>query len=105
MVHRLTFIVCDGHEENMKRIGVIAKQNKPEVGHIARHLVEWLRPRRAEVYVEEDLGKLLNLPLTSPYLNVVEREEMPGKVELIVILGGDGTLLSMARLVWNHDIP
>ncbi len=89
----------------MNRIGVIAKRNKPEVGHIARHLVEWLRPRKAEIFVEEDLGKLLNLPLSSPYLNAVKREEMPVKAEMIVVLGGDGTLLSVARLAWSHDIP
>jgi len=97
--------IVRGIEVVMNRIGVIGKRNRPEVGHIARHLVEWLRPRKAEVYMEEDLAKLVNLPFSGPYLNAVEREEMPGKVEMIVVLGGDGTMLSVARLVRNHDIP
>jgi NAD+ kinase len=89
----------------MKRIGIIAKQNKPEAVPIVRNLVEWLRPKKIEVYIEEGMGKLFSPPLTGPHLNSVGREDIPTHVEMIIVLGGDGTLLSVARLVRDYEVP
>jgi NAD+ kinase len=89
----------------MKRIGIIAKQNKPEAVPIVRSLVEWLRPKKIEVFIEEGMGKLVHPPLTGPQLNSVERENIPRHVEMIIVLGGDGTLLSVARLVRDYAVP
>lgn len=89
----------------MKRIGIIAKQNKPETIPIARNLVEWFRPKKIEVYMEEGMVKQFHPPLAGPHLNSIGREDIPTKVEMIIVLGGDGTLLSVARLVGDHDVP
>jgi len=98
----------------MKRIGIIAKKNKPEAVTIARSLVEWLQPKKIEVYIEEEMGRLLftsgpslraGLPLSDSYVNSVERSDIPDHVEMIIVLGGDGTLLSVARLVGDHEVP
>jgi len=89
----------------MKRIGIIAKQNKPEAVPIVRNLVEWLRPRKIELYIEEGMGNLFDSAPSGPYLTSVRREEIPSHVEMIIVLGGDGTLLSVARQVWNKNIP
>jgi NAD+ kinase len=85
----------------MNRIGIIAKKNKPEAVAIARHLVEWLQPKKIQVYIEEEIGKLLSPTLWKP----IQREAIPTDMEMIVVLGGDGTLLSVARQVWNKNIP
>ena len=89
----------------MKRIGIIAKKNKPEVVTIASHLVEWLRTRKIKVYLEGEIGKLLSPAPAEGYWKSIEREEIPTDVEMIIVLGGDGTLLSVARQVWNKNIP
>src|SRR4030042_4128478 len=89
----------------MKRIGIIAKQNKPEAVPIVRSLVEWFRPKKIEVYIEEGMGKLFHPPLIGPHLNSVGREDIPTHVEMIIVLGGDGTLLSVARLVRDYEVP
>ncbi len=89
----------------MDRIGVITKKNKPEVVAIATHLVEWLRAKKIKVYLEGEIGKLLSLPPTEGYWKSIKREEIPTDVEMIIVLGGDGTLLSVARQVWNKNIP
>jgi len=98
----------------MKRIGIIAKKNKPEAVNIARSLVEWFQTQKMEVYVEEEMGNLLftsgsslrvDPPLSDSYINSVERSEIPNHVEMIIVLGGDGTLLSVARLVRDYEVP
>jgi NAD+ kinase len=98
----------------MKRIGIIAKKNKPEAVNIARSLVEWFQTKKMEVYVEEEMGNLLftsgsslrvDPPLSDSYINSVERSEIPNHVEMIIVLGGDGTLLSVARLVRDYEVP
>ena len=89
----------------MKRIGIIAKRNKPEVVTIVKDLLEWLRLKKIEAYVEEEMGNLLSPSCFGPYLSSVERKELPNHVEMMVVFGGDGTLLSVARQVWNRDIP
>jgi NAD+ kinase len=92
-------------EYAMKRIGIIAKQNKPEVIPIVRNLVGWLQPKEIEVYMEEGMVKQFHPPLGAPFLKSVKREDIPKKAEMIIVLGGDGTLLSVARLVGDHDVP
>ncbi|MBS3906394.1 MAG: NAD(+)/NADH kinase [Syntrophaceae bacterium] len=89
----------------MKRIGIIAKQNKPEAVILTGQLAEWLQPKGVEVYIEEGIEKSLGPNLTAPFLNPVKREEIPSHAEMIIVLGGDGTLLSVARLVGSHEVP
>lgn len=89
----------------MKRIGIIAKQNKPEAVPIVKNLVEWLHPKKIEVYIDEGMVKNFSPSLIGVYLNSIKREEIPNYVEMIIVLGGDGTLLSVARLVRNHEVP
>lgn len=89
----------------MKRIGIIPKRNKPEAVTITKDLIEWLRAREMEVYIEEETGKLLIPPLSETDVNIVRREDFPNHVEIVVVLGGDGTLLSVARMVWRYSIP
>jgi NAD+ kinase len=89
----------------MNRIGIIAKKNKPEVATIASPLVEWLWTRKIKVYLEGELRKLLPATPSEDHWKSIEREEIPNDVEMIIVLGGDGTLLSVARQVWDKNIP
>jgi NAD+ kinase len=89
----------------MKRIGIIAKQNKPEAVTIAGQLVEWLKPRGIQVYIEEGIQRAIPSSLAGPSLRGVKKEEIPSHAEMIIVLGGDGTLLSVARLVGSQEVP
>ena len=89
----------------MNRIGIVAKRNKPEAVAVVRNLVEWLRPKKIQVYIEKEIEELLSPTLSEGNWKSVEREEMPPDVEMIIVLGGDGTLLSVGRQVWNRNIP
>jgi len=43
----------------MKQVGIITKQNKPEVISFTRNLAEWFSPKKVEVYVEKEMLALL----------------------------------------------
>lgn len=83
----------------MKRVGVFAKRNHPEAVEIAREVTQWLQERGIEVFhdkaLAEDLGTIQGYPGGS----------IPAMVNLIVVLGGDGTLISVARKVGDLRTP
>ncbi|MGQ9508572.1 MAG: NAD(+)/NADH kinase [Thermodesulfobacteriota bacterium] len=89
----------------MRSIGIIAKQNKPEAVYLVSHLVEHLRAKEIEIYLEESMEKVLSPTLLESRLTPMKREEIPSHVEMVIVLGGDGTLLSVARLVGNYKVP
>jgi len=63
-------------------------------------LIEWLRARGYEPLLDEEGGKYTD---AAP---VVERAEMPTFAPaLVIVLGGDGTLLSVARIFAAIDTP
>lgn len=81
-----------------RRVGIIGKE-KPQALQLAADLSAWLQARNVEVLVDAEMAKLAGLP------NAVARSALPGQVDLILVLGGDGTLLSVARLVGSHGTP
>ncbi len=83
----------------MKRIGIIAK-NTPEALKAAKRLREWLESRGKKVFIDRETADLLK---TEGY----DRPEIPPLVEMLIVLGGDGTLLSAARHVADAhtDVP
>lgn len=89
----------------MNRVGIIAKKNKPEAVTITRDVMEWLKPKKIEVYIEEEIGNFLGPTFPEGYWKPIQREAISADVEMIIVLGGDGTLLSVARQVWNKSIP
>ena len=85
----------------MRRIGVVARRDRAEAQEVVRGLVQWLAAHGREVVVDTDTAETLGVPAVT----VASHSELPGKVDLIVVLGGDGTLLSVARLVDGLDVP
>jgi NAD+ kinase len=88
----------------MKGIGIYAKCSHPDAVHVAAEVVDWLAKRGREVFLEEALAR--QLPGRGPGY---ERRQIPAMVDLIVVLGGDGTLISVARQIaradCDRDIP
>jgi NAD+ kinase len=84
----------------VKRIGVVAKTDRPEAKTVVPQLTGWLRQRGMEVVVDTETAALVPDPIRS-----IERSEIPHHVDLLIVLGGDGTLLSMARKVGGLGVP
>jgi NAD+ kinase len=84
------------------RVGIVAKQGLAASEHLTR-LTSWLRERHVATVFETDTASLAGAPRDATF----SREELPSKVDLIVVLGGDGTLLSVADRIAQagRDIP
>jgi NAD+ kinase len=63
-------------------------------------LTRWLASRRREVVMEQETAALADVSAPT-----VERAALAAQVDLIVVLGGDGTLLAMARHVGALGVP
>lgn len=83
----------------MKRVGLIAKPHAVGLAELLRQLLPWLAHRNVETFLDTDTA--LAVGETSSYAKAA----IPDLVEGIIVLGGDGTLLSVARLLEDRDIP
>jgi len=81
------------------RIGIIGKTNKQEVFGITDDLCKWLKERGIETYVESEIGFKIG------HLNSIPRERLPEHSDVVLVFGGDGTFLDVARLVCRYNIP
>lgn len=84
----------------MERVGVIAKVHTPGIRDILKELCQWLAERQIQVFVDQATGELIEQPL-----EVHSKAKIPSLVDCILVLGGDGTLLSIARLIAGRDVP
>jgi NAD+ kinase len=92
-------------QSQIARVGVVVKPHQAEAVKTLCELVMWLDQRGLSLVsektaehdrVEHDIGCVIP---------TVSREEMAGQVDLIVVLGGDGTMISVARMIGERDIP
>jgi len=80
-------------------IGFVIKAHAPEVKNILVDLIEYFDEKDIACVLEEVAAEKLGRKVG------VKREDIPAKVDLIVVLGGDGTLLSIAHLAAQKDVP
>lgn len=84
----------------IKKIGIISKPKKREVREIVLPLLQWLRERDVEVLMDRETGSILEATE-----RCLTRNELPGQADLLVVLGGDGTLLATARALNRKPVP
>lgn len=83
-----------------KSIGIISKPAKPELAQILPPLYEWFRKHNYHVVIDPETASYAAGP------EVVKRAEIAARpLDFVVVLGGDGTLLSTARVVAKAGIP
>ena len=83
----------------MKRIGIFAKRHHEDAVRLAEEVVAWLVERKIEVFVDEPLANDMTDMCGYP------GQAIPPLVDMVVVLGGDGTLLSVARLIGDLRTP
>lgn len=82
----------------MKKIGIICKAGRPEPLEILKGFLPWLNNKGLEIFLDIETASILNIKGYS-------RSEIPLHAEMVTVLGGDGTILNVARLVCEKGIP
>lgn len=83
----------------IRKIGIISKPGVEAAAMLAPRLIKWRHSHDIEVRYDHE---------TAAYFDGkggVPRAEVPDGCQLIIVLGGDGTLLSAARAISGRDIP
>lgn len=84
---------------DIKKIGIMANIEKEKAGECILQLKEWMLKKNIEVLLEKGIPEKLDG--TTGF----EGRDLAGLVDIIVVLGGDGTLLRAARSVKEYDVP
>lgn len=82
----------------IKKIGIICKHDNPPAWELAGKLKIWLDERSIETILDRGTASYLGL-------QGVPKEDIPERADAIVVFGGDGTLLSVARLIGDKGTP
>jgi len=83
-----------------KSVAIISKPDKPELSQILPGLLNWFDQRGYQVVIDPETAAYIKGP------QVVPRKEMSERhLNFVVVLGGDGTLLSASRVVAKSGIP
>jgi NAD+ kinase len=86
-------------KRKIKTVGVVIKPHAPNIESILRDLMQNLEKRKIDYILEDVAARKLLLKEGLP------REQLPALVDLIIVLGGDGTLLSIAQLAAQSGVP
>jgi NAD+ kinase len=82
-----------------KNIGILTKPRFPEVASTLHGVVTWLRERKITVLLDTTSAALLSEP------GGIQKIQLAEKADVLLVLGGDGTILNAARLAAERSIP
>jgi len=84
----------------LKRIGVVVGPQKPEALKVVDDLLVWCRGQGIELQASPAVAEQVGC---APYLE--ENGRLSEVIDLLIVLGGDGTMLGAARLIGPYQIP
>jgi NAD+ kinase len=82
----------------IRSVGICLKPNQPQLADAVRSLEAWLVARGLEVVLGKQAASATGVSETL-------RSDVAEKVDLMVVLGGDGTLLAVARAIGSRPVP
>ncbi len=90
---------------NIRRVGVVIKPELPEAVPTLRRLAEWLSARGVRLLGGPEIEQARAECGAGETIDIVAHDKLAESVELVVALGGDGTMIATARLLADADVP
>jgi NAD+ kinase len=92
-------------ESSIKRIGVVVKPHQPDALETLCRLTIWLNQRSIQLVGTADIQQEQVERETGCAVSVVPEDELARRVDLILVLGGDGTMIATSRMVGDTEVP
>ena len=92
-------------QSSIKSIGVIVKPHQPDALETLCSLTKWLSERGIEIVGPPDIERERIEHQTGCSVEVVSEEDLPRRVDLILVLGGDGTMIATGRMLGESQVP
>src|SRR5436190_152798 len=89
----------------IKSIGVIVKQHQPDALETLCALTKWLNERGIAFVGLPEIEREQIEHKTGCQIQVVNEGELAQRVDLILVLGGDGTMIATARMLGDNQVP
>ena len=83
----------------MKKIGLFCKPKAPSAANTLSKLIHWLRKLNCQVFLDTATATIINESSSQSKATISKI------ADLLIVLGGDGTLLSVARAAHPHNVP
>ncbi len=90
---------------SIKRIGIVLKPHQPEALKTICELVVWLAERNITLVGGPEIERERIEHQTGCGVDQLESEKIAGGVDLILVLGGDGTMIATARMIGDQEVP
>lgn len=92
-------------QSSIKRIGVVVKPHQPDVLETLCQLTKWLSERGITLFGSPQIERERIEHQTGCAVEVVNENELAQQVDLMLVLGGDGTMIATARMVGDTKVP
>jgi len=89
----------------IKRIGIVLKPHQPDALKTLCELIQWLSQRGIELVGGPEIEREQVEHETGCSVTEVEPASLAASVDLILVLGGDGTMISTARMIGDYEVP
>ena len=92
-------------ESAIKSIGVIVKPHQPDALETLCSLTRWMNERGIKFVGLPEIERETIEHRTGCPVEVVHEDQLAARVDLILVLGGDGTMIATGRMLDNHQVP
>jgi NAD+ kinase len=92
-------------QPSIKRIGVVVKPHQPDALQTLCRLTEWLSQRDIKLVGGPEIERERIEHQTGCVIESVKEEALAKTVDLMLVLGGDGTMIATARMLGDIEVP
>ena len=90
---------------SIKRIGIVLKPHQSKALETICELVVWLAERGIKLVGGPEIERERIQHQTGCPVDEVSTEKLSTDVDLMLVLGGDGTMIATARMIGDHEVP